>query len=161
MRQAALTKRKVDVSNITWDDVFDKMEYDRLQKTFTVIAPKVKPEEILRETRDVILHQGPMNTMICEGSYAPRSMRPLVEHMKDQYGMIDFHQYVSFSGNSQTFGRHNDTVSVMIVPIIGDIGYVVDGLGEVFMDLGDILYVPKYVYHAPLISGPRAILSFS
>ena len=33
-------KRKVEVDNITWTDVFDKLEYDRLQKTFTVIAPK-------------------------------------------------------------------------------------------------------------------------
>lgn len=161
MSQAALTKRKVDVSNITWDDVFDKLEYDKVQKTFTVIAPKVKPEEILNETDNVILHKGSMNTMISEGSYTPWSMRPLAEHMKTCYGMRDFHQYVSLSGGSSTFGRHNDNVNVMIVPIIGDIGYLVDGLGEVIMEPGDILYIPKYVYHEPLVFGPRATLSFS
>ena len=161
MTQPYLSKRKVDVSNITWEDVFDKMEYDRLQKTFTVIAPKVKPEEILKETKDVILHQGSMNTMICEGSYTPWSMRPLADHMKISYGMREFHQYVSLSGNATTFGRHNDNVNVMIVPIIGDIGYNVDGLGEVFMEPGDILFIPKYVYHAPKVLGPRATLSFS
>jgi|TARA_B100000035_G_scaffold138638_1_gene118143 hypothetical protein len=161
MNQAALTKRTVDVSNITWDDVFDKLEYDKVQKTFTVIAPKVKPEEILNETSEVILHKGSMNTMISEGSYIPWAMRPLAEHMKVSYGMREFHQYVSLSGGSSTFGRHNDNVNVMIVPIIGDIGYLVDGLGEVIMEPGDVLYIPKYVYHEPLIFGPRATLSFS
>jgi|TARA_B100001059_G_scaffold235583_1_gene281745 hypothetical protein len=161
MTQAQLSKRKVDVSNITWEDVFDKLEYDRAQKNFTVIAPKVKPEEILNESEDVILHRGAMNTMVCEGNYTPWSMRPLAEHMKLNYGMRDFHQYVSLSGGSSTFGRHNDEVNVMIVPVIGDIGYTVDGLGEVFMEPGDILYIPKYVYHEPMVLGPRATLSFS
>jgi len=161
MTQAQLSKRKVDVSNITWEDVFDKLEYDRAQKNFTVIAPKLKPEEILNESEDVILHRGAMNTMVCEGNYTPWSMRPLAEHMKLNYGMRDFHQYVSLSGGSSTFGRHNDEVNVMIVPVIGDIGYTVDGLGEVFMEPGDILYIPKYVYHEPMVLGPRATLSFS
>lgn len=161
MTLAYLSKRKVDVSNITWEDVFDKLEYDRLQKTFTVISPKVKSEEILNESEDVILHRGAMNTMVCEGNYTPWSMRPLAEHMKTTYNMRDFHQYVSLCGESSTFGRHNDEVDVMIVPIIGDIGYTVDGLGEVFMEPGDILYIPKYVYHEPRIFVPRATLSFS
>jgi len=159
--QASLLKNKVDVSNITWEDVFDKLEYDRSQKTFTVIAPKVKPEEILNESKDVILHKGSMNTMISEGSYTPWAMRPLAEHMKTCYGMREFHQYVSLSGGSSTFGRHNDNVNVIIVPIIGDIGYGVDGLGEVIMEPGDALFIPKYVYHAPMVLGPRATLSFS
>lgn len=161
MTQAYLSKRKADVSNITWEDVFDKLEYDRLQKTFTVISPKVKSEEILNESEDVILHRGAMNTMVCEGSYTPWSMRPLAEYMKTTYNMRDFHQYVSLCGGSSTFGRHNDEVDVMIVPVIGDIGYTVDGLGEVFMEPGDILYIPKYVYHEPRIFVPRATLSFS
>tara|TARA_B100000902_G_scaffold285411_1_gene271397 strand:- start:2 stop:487 length:486 start_codon:yes stop_codon:yes gene_type:complete len=161
MTQAQLSRRKVDISNITWEDVFDKLEYDRKQNSFSVITPKVKPEEILNDTEHIILHQGSMNTMICEGRYTPWSMRPLAEHMKLNYGMREFHQYVSLSGGSSTFGRHNDEVNVMIVPIIGDIGYNVDGLGEVFMEPGDILYIPKYVYHEPLVLGPRATLSFS
>ena len=81
--------------------------------------------------------------------------------MKTTYNMRDFHQYVSLCGRSSTFGRHNDEVNVMIVPVIGDIGYTVDGLGEVIMEPGDILYIPKYVYHEPMVLGPRATLSFS
>tara|TARA_B100001113_G_scaffold353778_1_gene359800 strand:+ start:5589 stop:6074 length:486 start_codon:yes stop_codon:yes gene_type:complete len=161
MSQAQLSKKKVDVSNITWEDVFDKMEYDRMQKTFTIISPKVKREEILNETKDIILHQGSMSTMICEGDYAPWSMRPLADYMRRKYNMREFHQYVSLNTGSSTFGRHNDNVNVMIVPIIGDIGYNVDGLGQVTMEPGDILHIPKYVYHEPIVFGPRATLSFS
>ena len=161
MNRATLSKRKVEVDNITWTDVFDKLEYDRLHKTFTVIAPKVKSEEILNETDSIMLHQGAMNSIICEGEYVPFQMRPLFDFMWSRYGMREFHQYVSLSAESSTFGRHNDNVDVMIVPIIGKIGYRVDGLGEVDMDPGDVLYIPKYVYHEPVVYGPRATLSFS
>ena len=54
---SAAVKRKVEVDNITWTDVFDKLEYDRLNKTFTVISPKVKSEEILNESDNFMLHQ--------------------------------------------------------------------------------------------------------
>ena len=63
MNRATLSKRKVEVDNITWTDVFDKLEYDRSHKTFTVISPKVKSEEILNETDSIMLHQGAMNTL--------------------------------------------------------------------------------------------------
>ena len=161
MNRAQLSKRKVEVDNITWTDVFDKLEYDRLNKTFTVISPKVKSEEILNESDNFILHQSALNTVVCEGNYVPFQMRPLFDYMWSRYGMREFHQYVSLGAECSTFGWHNDTLDVMIVPIIGKIGYRVDGLGEVDMDPGDVLYIPKYVYHEPVVYGPRATLSFS
>lgn len=161
MNRAALTRKKVDVDNITWNDVFEKLSYDRLNKTFTVISPKVKSEEILNESDEIILHQGATNTIVCEGHYVPFQMRPIFDYMWSRYHMREFHQYISFSDESSTFGWHNDTLDVMIVPIIGQIGYRVEGLGKVEMDPGDVLYIPKYVYHEPVVYGPRATLSFS
>ena len=161
MNRATLSKRKVDVDHITWPDVFDKLEKDRLNKSFTIISPKVKSEEILNQKEDIVLHQGDMHTIICEGEYVPWQMRPLFDFMWSRYGMREFHQYISFGAGSSTFGRHNDTVDVMIVPIIGKVGYRVDYLGEVEVEPGDILYIPKYVYHEPVVYGPRATLSFS
>ncbi len=156
MNRATLSKRKVDVDHITWPDVFDKLEKDRLNKSFTIISPKVKSEEILNETDSIMLHKGAMNTIICEGEYVPFQMRPLFDYMWSRYGMREFHQYVSLSAESSTFGRHNDNVDVMIVPIIGKIGYRVDGLGEVVMDPGDVLYIPKYLCRA----GRREVFRF-
>ena len=62
MNQPQFIKGKFDVSNITWTDVFEKLEHDREEKTFTVIAPKVKEEDILYETEKNIVHEGLMNT---------------------------------------------------------------------------------------------------
>ena len=161
MNRPQFLKRKVDVSQITWTDVFEKLEYDRQQKTFTVIAPKIKDEDILNETEEYLVHEGAMNTIVCEGEYIPQNMFSIFDHMKTHYGMREFHQYISFNVESSTFGNHNDTVDVIIVPIIGKIGYRVNGLGEVKMEPGDILYIPKYVHHEPILYESRATLSFS
>jgi len=156
-----LLRKEFDVSNINWTDVFEKLEYDRKHEFFAVISPKIKPEEVLNETTDIIFHKGEMNTIVCESNYTPHQMKPLFDHMKEKYGMVEFHQYVSLSAESSTFGRHNDTQDVMIVPIIGKIGYDVDNLGRVELDPGDVLYIPKYVHHEPVVYGPRVTLSFA
>ena len=161
MNQPQFIKGKFDVSNITWTDVFEKLEHDREEKTFTVITPKLKEEDILYETEKNIVHEGLMNTIVCEGVYTPKNMLPLFKYMNTQYGMVEFHQYISFNIQSSTFGNHDDTDDVIIVPIIGRIGYNVNGLGKVEMNPGDMLYIPKYVHHEPILYGSRATLSFS
>ena len=142
MNQPQFLKGKVDVSNITWTDVFEKIEYDRQQKTFTETV-------------------GATNTIACHGEYIPQNMIPLFNHMKKHYRMQRFHQYTSLNVESSTFGYHNDKSDVIIVPIIGKMGYRVEGLGNVKMKPGDILYIPKYVFHEPILYEPRATLSFS
>ncbi len=155
-----VSRRKVDVSNIIWDDVIDKINYDVQMQEFSVIHDKPQKHNVLAKTKERILLNTPPPTIICEGSYAPYSFKPIVDQFK-LYGMDQFHTYVSFCKGSSTFGRHNDIDNVMICPIVGKIGYTVDELGRVELDPGDVLYIPRYVYHEPHVYGPRAILSFS
>tara|TARA_B100000963_G_scaffold126627_1_gene110510 strand:- start:414 stop:905 length:492 start_codon:yes stop_codon:yes gene_type:complete len=161
MDQPQFLKSKVDVSKITWIDVFDKIESDREEKTLRIALPIENPDWNVMTLKEIILHHGDMNTIACHGDYIPLNMIPLFNYMEKYYGMKRFHQYTSFNNESNTLGYHNDTVNVIIVPIIGEMGYRVDGLGEIKMKPGDILYIPKYTFHEPLLYEPRATLSFS
>ena len=161
MDQPQFLKRKVDVSKITWIDVFDKIESDREGKTLRIAVPKESHDWNVMTLKEMILHHGAKNTIACHGDYIPLNMIPILNHMKKYYGMKIFHQYISFNIESNTLGYHKDTVDVIIVPIIGIIGYNVDGLGEIKMEPGDLLYIPKYTFHEPILYEPRATLSFS
>ena len=44
MYQPQFLKKKVDVSKITWIDVFDKIESDRQEKTLRIALPKENPD---------------------------------------------------------------------------------------------------------------------
>ena len=161
MYQPQFLKKKVDVSNITWIDVFDKIESDREEKTLRIALPKENPDWNAMTLKEIILHHGATNTIACHGDYIPYNMIPLSNHMEKCYRTKHMHQYTSFNIESNTLGYHNDTVDVIIVPIIGEMGYRVDGLGEIKMKPGDILYIPKYTFHEPILYEPRATLSFS
>jgi len=161
MNEPQFLREKVDVSNITWIDVFDKIESDREEKTLRIALPIENPDWSVMTLKELILHHGATNTIACHGDYIPHNMIPLFNHMKKYYGTKYMHQYTSFYIESNTLGYHNDTVDVIIVPIIGEMGYRVDGLGEIKMKPGDILYIPKYVHHEPILYESRATLSFS
>ena len=71
------------------------------------------------------------------------------------------HIYISMMSNSQNFGRHKDTMSVCIISAQGKITYIVEDEEEITYDLepGDMLFVPEGMYHTPVVSEPRAIVS--
>ena len=75
------------------------------------------------------------------------------------------HVYTSFGGGSQTFGRHDDEVNVLIAQSIGRVGYRIDNnkgdFEDVYLDPGDGIIIKKGVFHAPIIGEPRVTLSFS
>jgi hypothetical protein len=155
-----VSRNRVKVSDVTWDDVISKIDRDVIAGQFSVVHDAPKKHQVLAKSKDKLLLNAPPPTVICEGNYAPFSFRPILDQFK-LYGMDRFHTYVSFCKGSSTFGRHNDIDNVMITPIIGRIAYTVDGLDRVELNPGDVLYIPKYVYHEPHVYGPRAILSFS
>ena len=153
-------RQEVDVSGITWADILKKLDYDVQTESITQIAHQVDQTDILNENDEIVLTKNAPPTIICEGYKSPFAFNKIITAMK-KLGMKDYHTYISFCDAAPTFGRHNDKVEVIIVPVIGKIGYDVDGLGSVDLDPGDLLYIPKYCYHAPRVYGPRATLSFS
>ena len=70
--------------------------------------------------------------------------------------------YLSMSSKSQGFGKHNDTTDVWFWQFIGQTTWTVYDTEEVIYTLspGDMIYVPKGMYHDVKPLSPRAGLSF-
>ena len=137
----------LDVSEITWADVVDKVDYDVCQGTWGYTNDC---------TDDVM-----MPTIVCEGYYLPESMAKVADEMYDLHDIDRCHLYVSFARQTQTYGRHNDTMDVVIVGAIGTVSYAFDDGEVVTVQPGDALFIPAGVYHDPASHTHRATLSFS
>jgi hypothetical protein len=146
-----------DATSILWSDALHKLDTDVAAGRYTTILP-ASPIEGQDEKISV---SKCLPTIISEGRYCPPSFRPVLRHMNHTHSMGVFHTYISLARNSVTFGRHNDTVDVIIVQAIGKVTYNFDDGVSCTLVPGDALYIPKGEYHAPETHGPRVTLSFS
>ena len=71
------------------------------------------------------------------------------------------HIYHSRVFSGKTSGRHDDETDVMIVQSFGRVKYRFDDGSEVILNPSDALYIPKGMYHNPIIMEPRITLSFA
>jgi ribosomal protein L16 Arg81 hydroxylase len=135
------------VKKISWGDVVKKISQEYLLRTLTVLNSDA--------------HSPP--TFVLHNSFFPASIRKAYLEVKGKTKAKakDLHIYTSLGEGSSTFGRHKDTMDVLIVQAIGCTSYAFDD-GKVFrLRPGDSLFIPKGVYHEPLVSEPRVTLSFS
>lgn len=146
-----------DAATILWSDALHKLDTDVAAGRYTTILPASPIEG----QDDKISVSKSLPTIISEGRYCPPSFKPVLKHMTYAHNMSVFHTYLSLARNSVTFGRHNDTVDVMIVQAIGKVTYDFDDGVSYTLLPGDALYIPKGEYHAPVTHGPRVTLSFS
>jgi ribosomal protein L16 Arg81 hydroxylase len=81
-----------------------------------------------------------------------------VKQMMDALGCDTAHLYFNVSLNGGSFGRHNDDVNVYFWQCQGSTKWVMDDC-EYVLEPGDMIYVPKYVYHDVIPLTPRAGIS--
>ena len=132
-------------SGVTWNDVMDKVNCDVLSGEWGYCED---PQE------------GFIPTIVCEGQRYSPIFKPIIDKVVDNFNYHRVHTYVSFA-KSKTLGRHNDTMDVFIVNVLGIVKYGFDDGTEVLLKPGDGIHIPKEVYHNPSIIGPRCSLSFS
>lgn len=132
-------------SGVTWNDVIDKVDYDVLNGEWGYCDD---PQE------------GFIPTIVCEGLWNSPNMKPIIDKVADNYDYRRVHTYISFAA-SGTLGRHNDTMDVFIVNVLGLVKYTFDDGTEVMLEPGDGIHIPKGIYHNPSVVGPRCSLSFS
>lgn len=96
--------------------------------------------------------------MIPSVEYVVNEIQKHHEHCTD----IDSHVYMSLSSMSKTFGRHRDDVDVFFWQVKGQTRWIVEGSQKVSTTLnsGDIIYVPRGLYHDTRPLGPRFGISF-
>ena len=133
-----------DCKYVCWEDVIDKINHEHLHNTHKVIAKN-------NNFPSLVLHN----------DYYPSTIQSAYTEVEKKYNTKELHIYLSFAKGSSTFGRHCDTMDVIIVQSIGSMSYTFDDESEVTMNPGDSLFIPKGVYHNPIVFEPRVTLSFS
>ena len=138
-KQVIYTTNKYNiVKNVDWEHVKLKIDHEIQYNTV----------KIINENKD---------SFVCHNSYLPGTLMPAYQEI----GIRIMHMYISFSGNAETFGRHNDTDDVLLVQSIGKMTYKFDNGKKCLLSPGDSLFIPKGVYHDPIVHEPTVTLSFS
>jgi ribosomal protein L16 Arg81 hydroxylase len=157
MNDVKLTKNHFkSPKNIVWEDVIEKISHECVSKTHKLIIKKPCENEnescyLFRESPTLVLYT----------DFFPNTINNSFEEIQLKEGIRDMHLYVSFSKNSITFGRHNDDDDILIVQSIGTVSYKFDDQTIYNLNPGDSLFIPKEVYHEPILYGPRVTLSCS
>lgn len=84
--------------------------------------------------------------------------------MKNHFGIKHSHVYANWIRDGHTFGRHCDTMDVIIVQMWNEVAYCVESENQhtsFTMSPGDALYIRHGVYHTPIVIQERATMSFS
>ena len=148
-----------EVGKITWQDAMLKIDADVQEDKFICI--RHNDENYTLHTKDkLMVVRGEIPTIVCESSYVPNTFLPVCQKVQKDWGMIEFHTYVSMSKKTSTFGRHNDTMDVLIVQAMGKVTYRFDD-AIIKLRPGDAVFIPEGEYHDPIVHGPRITLSFS
>ena len=148
-----------EVGKITWQDAMLKIDADVQEDKFICI--RHNDENYTLHTKDkLMVVRGEIPTIVCESSYVPNTFLPVCQKVQKDWGMTEFHTYVSMSKKTSTFGRHNDTMDVLIVQAMGKVTYRFDD-AIIKLRPGHAVFIPEGEYHDPIVHGPRITLSFS
>lgn len=132
--------------SVVWADVIHKLDNEFSQNTHKMI----------------VNDETSAPTFVMHNYYFPNTIdyayREVCEVLNSDMCM---HLYTSFTSHSCSFGRHKDTVDVLIVQSIGRMKYSFDDGHTCILNPGDSLFIEKGVYHNPIVLEPRATLSYS
>jgi ribosomal protein L16 Arg81 hydroxylase len=70
------------------------------------------------------------------------------------------HLYINITTRAKTFGRHNDTMDVYFWQCQGVTKWILDN-DEIILNPGDLIYIPKGIYHTVIPLTPRLGVSMS
>lgn len=135
---------KIDYPTLTWDEVIYNLNQNIVSNGFFKILDNfgfvTHDAEKIKKVNDV----SPILQKLFPNNY------------------ISAHLYVSLTEISKTFGKHNDDVSVFFWQCIGITRWTVYEDKEYVYDLmpGELLYIPKEVYHNTQPITPRSGVSF-
>lgn len=86
-------------------------------------------------------------------------MIPKVKQVMNVLNFNSAHLYINFIYNGETFGKHVDKVDVKFWQIIGKTKWIINDK-EYILERGDLINVPKGIYHEVIPMEPRAGISF-
>lgn len=145
MSKIVFTKKHFQkAKEVSWDDIIKRIEQ----------GYETNSHKIVMENNNI------PPTIVCHNDFYPNTILEAYNEVAEKFEVKDLHTYVSFGKNSSNFGRHKDSMDVLIVQAIGSIEYFFDDGSSYKLEPGDSLFIPKGVYHSPSIIESRATLSF-
>jgi ribosomal protein L16 Arg81 hydroxylase len=93
--------------------------------------------------------------------------KTVVDHVRELYGARMTHIYANWISDGHTYGKHKDTMDVIILQTWGKMGYGCESPygekahGACTLKPGDAIYIRAGVWHTPFIMSQRMSLSFS
>jgi hypothetical protein len=135
---------KLNYSTLTWDEVFFNFNKNIVSDGFIKIL----------DNFGFVTHDAKNIEKVNDISKIFQQLFP--------NSCISAHLYFSLTEKSETFGKHNDDVSVFFWQCIGITRWTVYEEDEYVYDLmpGEMLYIPKKVYHNTQPITPRVGISF-
>ena len=85
-----------------------------------------------------------------------QEVQKVLEELKLKYA----HLYINITENGGTYGRHNDVIDVYYWQVQGKTIWKFDN-NEYVINPGDLIIVPKGIYHDVIPLGPRVGISMS
>ena len=141
----AVINKWVTPAQVTWGDVIKKFDRDSSDYPPYVFA---NPNDNL-------------SSLVLTSPFLPPSIQSAFDEVQKSNEITVLHVYASLSSQSSTFGRHKDSMDVLLVQAIGETGYRFDDGTVITLKPNDGLIIKKGIYHEPIISEPRVTLSFS
>ena len=141
----AVTNKWVAPAQVTWSDVIKKFDRDSSDYPHYVFA---NPNDCF-------------SSLVLTSPFLPSSLQRAFDEVEKSDKITVLHVYASLSSQSSTFGRHKDSMDVLLVQAIGQTAYRFDDGSIITLKPNDGLVIKSGVHHEPIISEPRVTLSFS
>jgi ribosomal protein L16 Arg81 hydroxylase len=142
-------KEAIEEINVTWDDIVSNVN-------------------LCNDVNDPIKYlKGTFITHKVLNKKLDQIARPIRAELREVYpGSHGYtsHVYSSMTINAETFGRHKDTADVFFLGIKGTTQFEIwdrnNNVSSYIIEVGDVVFVPRGLYHNTTALTPRSGISF-
>jgi mannose-6-phosphate isomerase-like protein (cupin superfamily) len=103
------------------------------------------------------IKQGNYGFYVSHSANKITNLKPILNHLNCN----EAHLYISLSTKSESFGKHRDDNDVYFWQCQGITKWVIENEKEYILEPGDLIFVPKNIYHTVISLTPRAGISMS
>jgi ribosomal protein L16 Arg81 hydroxylase len=138
-------------------NLYDKKDLPSWEEVLNNLQDDIEAEREYRELKNYgfVLKNGHLLDKV-------EKIRLKIHEIRSEEPICTAHLFVSFTKFSQTFGKHKDTTDVYYIQALGNTKWNIEEENVIYnyeLSEGDMIYIPKHMYHTPIPTGPRVGIS--